>query len=142
MPVTEVPIGAIVATLLGFAAAGVVIATVFAVPLPLITSDRRALLAVSGIGFAMCVLGGWAAERALPTGPTVAVALAAGALSILVLFAALNGWNAVLDPIAAILYGSSAIGIGDRVGVLAIGVLIAVAWIASTLRQVGLVSPG
>lgn len=142
MPVTEVPVGAIVATLLGFAAAGIVIATTFDIPLPLISSERRALLAVVGIGLAMCVVGGWSTQRAIQTSPTMAVAIVAGALSILVVFAVINGWNAVLDPIAGVLFGRDSYGIADRVGVLALGVLIGISWIASTLRQVGLIAAG
>lgn len=142
MPITEVPSGAVFATLLGFLAAAIVLATVFEVPLPLVSSERRALVAVVAVGFAMCVAGGWATERVVPTGPTAIVASLAGVLSIIVLLAVVNGWTAVLDPVAGVFYGTNAIGIADRVGVLAIGVLIAVAWIASTLRQVGLVSAG
>ncbi len=141
MPITEVPSGAVFATLLGFLAAGIVLATIFAVPLPLITSERRALVAVVATGFAMCVAGGWATERVVPAGPTALIASLAGILSIVVLFAAVKGWTALLDPVAGIFYGTNAIGIADRVGVLAIGVLIAIAWIASTLRQIGLVTP-
>jgi hypothetical protein len=70
------------------------------------------------------------------------VAIVAGALSILVVFAVINGWNAVLDPIAGVLYGRDSYGIADRVGVLALGVLIGISWIASTLRQVGLIAAG
>lgn len=140
MPITEVPSGAVYATLLGFIAAAIVLATIFEVPLPVISSERRALVAVVAIGFAMCVAGGWATERALPAGPTAIVASLAGILSIIVVFAVVNGWTTVLDPVAGIFYGTNAIGIADRVGVLAVGVLIAIAWIASTLRQVGLVT--
>ncbi|HEU5287945.1 MAG TPA: hypothetical protein VFV20_06035 [Candidatus Limnocylindria bacterium] len=140
MAITEVPSGAVVATLLGFLAAAIVLATVLGVPLPLVNSERRALVGVVAVGFAMCVAGGWATERVVPAGPTAIVASLAGILSIVVLLAVVNGWTTVLDPVASLFYGTNAIGIADRVGVLAVGVLIAVAWIASTLRQVGLVS--
>ncbi len=142
MPIIEVPMGAIFATLLGFAAAAIVIATAFGIPLPVISTERRALVALVGVGLAMCLVGGWAVERTLPPGPTMAVASLAGSLSILVAFAAVRGWSGVLDPIAGVFFGRDSYGIADRVGVLAVGVLIAIAWIASTLRQIGLVTIG
>ncbi len=142
MPITEVPSGAIFATLLGFVAAAIVLSTVFDLALPLIGSERHALVATVAVGFAMCVAGGWTAERALPAGPTTVIASLAGILSIVVFCAVVNQWTAVLDPMAGLFYGTSSIGIADRVGVLSIGVLIAIAWTASTLRQIGLVAAG
>lgn len=142
MPITEVPSGAIFATLLGFVAAAIVIATVFRIPLPVISTERRALVAVVVVGFAMCAAGGWAMERSLPAGPTTAIASLAGILTIVVLMAVTSGWTAILDPLAGVFYGRTSAGISDRVGVLAVGVLIAVAWTAATLRQIGLVTAG
>ncbi len=142
MPVTEVPSGAIFATLLGFVAATIVVGTVFGIPLPIVNTERRALVALVVVGLAMCAAGGWAMERSLPGGPTTAIASLAGILAIVVLIAVTSGWTAVLDPLARVFYGTSSTGIGDRVGVLAVGVLIAVAWTAATLRQIGLVTAG
>lgn len=140
MPITQVPSGAIFATLLGFAAAAIVLATVFGARLPLIGSDRAALVALVVVGFAMCIVGGWATGGAPPAGPSAVVGSAAGMAALVVFFAVISNWTAVLDPIAGILYGTRSVGMSDRVGVLAIGVLIAVSWTASTLRQIGLIT--
>ena len=138
MPIIEVPSGAIFATLVGFVAAAIVIGTLFGIPLPLVGSDRRALVALVAVGAAMCAVGGWATAP-IPPGPSAVVASLAGVLTLVVLFAVVNGWSVILDPIAGVFYGTSAHGIADRVGVLAVGVLIAIAWLAATLRQIGFV---
>jgi len=90
----------------------------------------------------MCIGSGVgnAAGAPPPGGPLALFAGAAGLLTLVILAAVVFGWTAVLDPLAGVVYGTGASSVADKVGIVTVGALIAVAWLASTLRQVGLFS--
>jgi len=127
--------GTIIATVFGLAAAGIVWSSLAGTPV--FGSDRAALIALVVVGFAMCAGSGIGnpAGTTLPGGPLAIVAGAAGVMTLVVLVSVIAGWNAVLDPLAGVIYGTGSTATADRVGVVLVGALIAVAWVAATLRQ-------
>jgi hypothetical protein len=140
MTLNTIQPGTFVATFIGLVIAGIVWATMSNTPIPLLGSDRAALVAVVVLGFAMCVtsgLGSTATE--LPTGPLSMVAAISGILTLVVLGAVIFGWTAVIDPFAGVVYGSGSNYVADKLGVLMVGVLIAISWLAATIRQLGVV---
>ena len=139
MTLNTVQPGTLVATFIGLVIAGIVWATMANTPIPLLGSDRAALVAVVVLGFAMCVASGWGSTGQLPTGPLSIVAAISGVLTLVVLGAVIFGWTAILDPLAGVVYGTSPSASVDKVGVLAVGVLIAISWLAATIRQLGVV---
>jgi hypothetical protein len=136
----QIPMGTIVATFVGLVAAGIVWSVLAGNPL--FGSDRAALIALVVAGFGMCVGSGVgnAAGAAAPTGPMAFFAGAAGVLTLVILGAVVFGWTAILDPLAGVVYGTGASSVADKVGVITVGALIAIAWLAATLRQVGIFS--
>jgi len=138
MQLATIQPGTIVATLLGLVAAAIVWATLSGTPLPLLGSDRAALIALVVIGFAMCVTSGWGANGTIPTGPLSILAAVAGILTVVVLGAVIFGWGFVIDPIAGVFYGSGSTVAADKVGVLMVGILLAISWLAATMRQLGI----
>lgn len=137
MRLTTIQPGTIVATLLGLVGAAIVWATLTGTPIPLLGSERAALVALVVIGFAMCATSGWGANGTIPTGPLSIVAAVAGVLTVFVLGAVIFGWGFVIDPISGVFYGSGSTASADRVGVLAVGMLLAISWLAATIRQLG-----
>ena len=140
MQLTTIQPGTIVATLLGLVGAAIVWATLTGTPIPLLGSDRAALVALVVIGFAMCATSGWGSNGSIPTGPLSILAAIAGILTLVVLGAVIFGWGFVIDPIAGVFYGSGSTAGADRVGVLAVGILLAISWLAATIRQLGIFS--
>lgn len=138
MQLTTIQPGTIVATLLGLVAAGIVWATLAGAPLPVL-GDRGALVALVVVGFAMCVTSGWGSTGSVPSGPLATIAAVSGILTLVVLGAVVFGWTAVIDPFAGVFYGSQSV-VADKVGVLMVGILLAISWLAATLRQIGAVS--
>jgi hypothetical protein len=125
MTPTVIRPGTIVATFIGLVGAVIVWATLTGTSLPLISSDRVALVTLVILGFAMCVSSGFGSTGQLPTGPLPIVAGLAGVLTLVILGAAIFGWTAVLDPFAGVMYGNSAAA-PDKVAVLLVGVLIGI----------------
>jgi len=140
LQIASVPTGTIAASFLGLIAAAIVWLTLAGTP-PF-GSDRAALIALVVVGFGMCIASGLgsAAGTPPPTGPISMIAGAAGLLSVVVLLAVVAGWTAVLDPLAGVIYGKAPAEVADKVGVVTVGALIAVAWFLATLRQVGVLS--
>ena len=133
--------GTVFATLLGLVCAAIVGSSLTGHPV--FGSERAALVALVVVGFGMCVASGVGnpAGTPLPGGPLSALAGLAGVLSVLVLFAVVFGWSAILDPLAGVIYGSTSDTVADRLGVVLVGFLIAISWIAATLRQVAVFGP-
>lgn len=129
--------GTIGASFLGLIAAAIVWLTLAGTP-PL-GSERAALIALVVVGFGMCITSGLGspAGTPLPTGPLSLIAGAAGLLSVFVLLAVVAGWTAVLDPLAGVIYGRASAEVADKVGIVTVGALIAIAWFLATIRQVG-----
>jgi hypothetical protein len=140
LQVASIPTGTVAASFLGLIAAAIVWLTLAGTP-PL-GSDRAALIALVVVGFSMCVASGLgsAAGTPPPTGPLSLIAGGAGLLSVFVLLAVVAGWTAVVDPLAGVIYGRASTEVADKVGVVTVGALIAVAWFLATLRQVGVLS--
>ena len=140
LQIASVPTGTIAASFLGLIAAAIAWLTLAGTP-PF-GSDRAALIALVVVGFGMCIASGLgsAAGTPPPTGPVSMIAGAAGLLSVVVLLAVVAGWTAVLDPLAGVIYGKASTEVADKVGVVTVGALIAVAWFLATLRQVGVLS--
>jgi len=134
MTLTNIQPGTVIASFIGLVIAAIVFATMTNTPIPLLGSDRAALVTVVALGFAMCVTSGWGAAGALPNGPLSVVAAIAGILTLVVLGAVVFGWTLIVDPLAGVIYGSTSAS-ADKVGVLTVGVLIAISWIAATIRQ-------
>lgn len=134
MTLTRIHPGTFIATFIGLVIAAIVWATMTSTPIPLLGSDRAALVSVVVLGFAMCITSGWGATGEIPTGPMSIVAAVAGVSTLLVLGAVVFGWGWVIDPLAGVIYGSGTAS-ADKVGVLTVGVLIAVSWLAATIRQ-------
>ena len=132
--------GTIVATIFGLVAAGIVWSSIAGTPI--FGSDRSALIALVVVGFAMCAGSGIGnpAGTTPPGGPLSIVAGAAGVMALVVLVSVIAGWTAVLDPLAGVIYGSSSTATVDRIGVVLVGVLIAISWIAATIRQVAVLA--
>lgn len=132
--------GTYLATALGLVAAAIVWSSVAGAPV--FGSDRAALVALFAVGFGMCIASGIGSPAGAtpPSGPLAFVAGAAGVASLVVLIAVLAGWTAVLDPLSGVIYGSVSTS-ADRLGVLLVGVLIAISWMAATLRQLAAYGP-
>jgi len=133
--------GTIFATILGLVAAGIVLSSIAGTPV--FGSDRAALVALVAVGFGMCVASGIGnpAGAPPPGGPLAAIAGLAGVLSIVVLLAVLAGWTPVLDPIAGVMYGTTSAAVADKIGVVLVGLFIAISWIAATARQLMVLTP-
>ena len=133
--------GTIFATVLGLVAVGIVWSTLAGTPL--FGSDRAALIALVGVGFGMCVASGIGnpAGTPPPAGPLAAIAGLAGVLSLAVLLAVVAGWTPVLDPFAGLVYGTRGAAVADRIGVLLVGLFIAISWLAATARQIAILTP-
>ena len=134
MTLSNIQPGTYLATFLGLIAAAIVWATMTKTPIPLLGSDRAALVSVVVLGFAMCATSGWGSTGQIPTGPLSIVAAVSGILTLVVLGAVVFGWSPVIDPIAGVIYGNSS-GVADKVGVLTVGVLLLISWLAATVRQ-------
>ena len=129
--------GTIVATFIGLVIAAIVWATMANTPIPLLGSDRAALVSVVVLGFAMCITGGLGAAPGQDlTGPLSIVAAVSGIATLVVLGAVVFGWGWIIDPLAGVIYGSGTAS-ADKVGVLTAGILIAISWLAATVRQLG-----
>ena len=124
--------GTILATLLGLAAVGIVWSSLAGTPF--FGSDRVALVSLVIVGLGMCIASG--VGNPAPTGPLAAMAGIAGVLSLLVLLVVMLGWTRVLDPFAGLVYSPTSPAVADRIGVLLAGMLIGIAWLAATVRQV------
>ena len=136
----QLPTGTILATALGLVAAFIVVMSLNGAPI--FGSDRIALYVLLAVGFGMCVASGVGAPAGStpPTGPTAFIAGAAGILSVVVVISVLAGWTPVLDPFAGVVFGSTSTAVVDKLGVVLVGVLIAIGWIVATVRQIGLLS--
>jgi len=136
----QIPTGTIVATLIGLVCAGIVWSSLAGSPI--FGSDRAALITLVVVGFGMCIASGVgsAAGAPPPGGPLALFAGAAGLLSVVILAAVVFGWTAILDPLAGVMYGTAASSVADKVGVVTVGALIAIAWLAATLRQTGVLT--
>ena len=136
MTLTNIQPGTFVATFIGLIIAALVWATATGTRVPVLGSERATLVAVVVLGFAMCIAGGWGATT-LSTTPLSVVAMIAGMSTLFVLGAVIFNWSAILDPLAGVMYGTNSSAVADRVGVITVGVLIAIAWLAATIRQLG-----
>jgi hypothetical protein len=136
MTLASVHPGTIAATALGLIAAVIVWASM--ANAPVLGSDRASLIALVVVGFAMCIAAGttWAPGQ-FPTSPLSVVAAVAGISTLIVLGAVVFGWGIVIDPIGGVLFGSGSTAAADKVGVIAVGVLLGFAWLAATIRQLG-----
>ena len=141
MQLTTMNPGTIFATLLGFVAAAIVWSSLTGNPF--FGSDRGALIALVVVGFAMCVASGIGnpAGTPPPSGTLAIIAGISGVLSLAVLIAVVAGWTPVLDPIAGVMYGRPAAVVADKLGVLLVGILIAISWLAATARQLVVFGP-
>ena len=133
--------GTIFATVLGLVAAGIVWSSVAGTPI--FGSDRAALVSLVAVGFGMCVASGIGnpAGAPPPGGPLAAIAGLAGVLSLAVLLVVVAGWTPVLDPFAGVMYGTTGAAVADKIGVLLVGLFIAISWLAATARQVTILTP-
>lgn len=104
--------------------------------LPSLETERGTFLAIAAIGFLMCLSSG--IERTTPAEwrPTSTIAAILGILALLAVVAVLAGWTSVLDPIGDLVFGTRTSP--DRVGIVALSVLIVGLWLMSTLRQLGI----
>ena len=141
MQITPVNPGTILATVLGLVATAIVWSSLTGSPF--FRSDRGALVALVVVGFAMCVGSGIGnpAGTPAPSGTLAVIAGISGALSVAVLIAVVAGWTPVLDPIAGVMYGRPAAVVADKLGVLLVGILIAISWLAATARQLVVLGP-
>ena len=137
MTLTTIQPGTFIATFIGLVVAGIVWATMTNTPIPLLGSDRAALVAVVILGFAMCATSGWGSTGQIPTGPLSIVAAVSGVLTLVVLGAVFFGWTAILDPVSGVVYGNTTSSSADKVGVLMVSVLLFISWLAATIRQLG-----
>ncbi len=139
MQVGQIPLGTFLASALAILAALIVYATLSGTQ-SFLGSDRAAFIALAAVGFGMCVVSGFGTDPTAPRAmlPT-AIASVAGVLALFTIVAVVAGWTAVFDPLAQVIYGAPAAGVMDRVGIIALAVLIAIGWIAATARQLGAV---
>lgn len=140
MQIGQIPLGTVLASGLALLAAVIVYATFSGAPLPFLDSDRAAFIALAVVGFGMCIASGVGTDPAAPRAavPTV-VASIAGVLALFTIVAVVAGWTVVFDPLAQVIYGAPAAGVMDRVGIIALAVLIAIGWVVATMRQLGAV---
>jgi hypothetical protein len=137
MQLNTIQPGTIIATVLGLVIAAIVYLTVAGTPIPLIGGGRAALVSVVVLAFAMCVTSGWGSTGTIPTGPLSIAAAVAGILTLVVLGAVMFGWTWVIDPLGGVLYGSGSAADADRIGIIWVGILVAISWLAATIRQLG-----
>jgi hypothetical protein len=135
MQLTTIHPGSIVATVLGLLAAAIVWASLAGIPLPML-GERGALVALVIVGFAMCATSGWGSTGSIPSGPLSVIAAVSGILTLVVLGAVIFGWTALIDPVSGVFYGDQSVA-ADKVAVLMVGILLAISWLAATLRQIG-----
>lgn len=128
--------GTIVATALGLVIAVIVGLTITGTPVPIIGGGRAALVSVVVLAFAMCVTSGWGSSGNIPTGALSMVAASAGILTLVVLGAVIFGWSWIVDPLGGVLYSGGTVD-ADKVGIIWVGILVAISWFAATIRQLG-----
>jgi hypothetical protein len=131
--------GTIVATALGLVIAAIVGMTITGTPIPIIGGGRAALVSVVVLAFAMCATSGWGSTGTIPTGPLSITAALAGIMTLVVLGAVVFGWSWIVDPLGGVLYRGGSID-ADKVGIIWVGILVAISWLAATIRQIGVFS--
>ena len=99
--------------------------------LPLVSSDRGALIAVAVIGMAGCAIAG--VSQAAPLGwthPVIVVGSILGVVALAVLAAGVFGWDGIVRPVGALAPGGTlAAANTEQLALVAITALIAVKFV-------------
>lgn len=102
--------------------------------LPLVGAGSGALIAVAVIGMAGCAVGGIGQAPAIGwTHPVTLIGIVLGVVALAVIAAGLLGWDALLQPIAGFVPGTTPQGMDEtvRVALVTIAGLIAIKWLVA-----------
>jgi hypothetical protein len=125
--------GPVIATLIAVPVVAIVLAALAGASLPIVGSGRGALIVLWILGSAMCSLGIGAMRSRFGVGRASAVGLPLGLGATALIFSALLGWTAALDPIARFIGSAGQADALDRAAIVGVGGIMAVKWAVAWL---------
>jgi len=102
--------------------------------LPWVGVGRGALIAVAIVGMAGCAIGGIGQAPSLGwTHPVTIIGILLGIAALAVIGAGLFGWSTVLQPVSALVPGSTPAGLDEtlRVALIALAGVIVIKWLVA-----------